>query len=121
MPEKLLQEGLPEHPLGCLLLKSRVAWEGAAAVPPAACAMLSGMRALAVDMAGCGTVSPQPAGIHPHIFLTERVKFSLPSREIVERPLENAVFKRGLRFSTESGQGYNLPLPCSQVGLLKPP
>lgn len=101
-----------------LALKSGLAWEGAAS-----CSLFNalGVKALAADVAGRGAVSPQPERIHAHVFLTERVKFSLPSREIVERPLENAAFKRGLRFSTVSGQSYNLPLPCSQAGLLKPP
>lgn len=63
MPEKLLQEGVLEHPLGSLSLKSGVVWEGAAACPK-----LSGVRALAGDVAGCSAVAPQPfRDSHPHI------------------------------------------------------
>lgn len=93
VPEKLHQERNARAPLGISLPKIGVVWEGYAAMPPAACTVLLGARTLAADMAGHDAVAPQPAGIQTHIFPTQRVKFSFPSRKIVERPLENAAFK----------------------------
>lgn len=49
---------------GISLAKIGVLWAGGAAVPSAACEMLSRVRALAVGLARHGTVTPQPAGIH---------------------------------------------------------
>jgi len=81
----------------------------------------SGRASCRLFNAGWGSVAPQPTGIHTHTFPTERVKFSLPSGEIAERPLVNTALKQGVRFSTEGEQGYNLPLPCSQEGLPQAP